>query len=78
MQSLKKLFANNTAQQAGNSRAAVHVEDEEIEMDPEYATKRALTTKVKQQVYCILKFQCLGHGKFFCSCKDFPSLAKIC
>lgn len=49
MQSLKKLFANNTAQQAGSSRTAMHAEDEDIELDPEYAPKRALTTKVRQQ-----------------------------
>lgn len=28
----------------------MHAEDEEIEMDPEYAPKRALTTKVRQQL----------------------------
>lgn len=55
MQSLKKLFANNTAQPADSSRAAMHVEDEDIELDPEYAPKRALTTKVRQHYHCILK-----------------------
>lgn len=48
VQSLKKLFANNTAQQASSSRAHMHAEDEDIELDREYAPKRALTTKVKQ------------------------------
>ena len=49
MQSLKKLFANNTARQSSsssNSKGPVHAEDEDVEMDPEYAPKRALTTKV--------------------------------
>ena len=48
MQSLKKLFASNTAEQAGgsSSKATLYAEDEDIEMDPEYAPKRALTTKV--------------------------------
>ena len=46
MQSLKKLFADNTAQQPNGSRATMHAEDEDIELDPEYAPKRALTTKV--------------------------------
>ncbi|KAL3133984.1 hypothetical protein ABBQ32_008424 [Trebouxia sp. C0010 RCD-2024] len=49
VQSLKKLFASNTAQQAASSsssRGQLHAEDEDVELDPEYAPKRALTTKV--------------------------------
>ena len=68
MQSLKKLFANNTAQQgSSSSRAAMRPEDEDIEMDPEYAPKRALTTKVRQQP----AVSATPSAHIVCTCRSF-------
>ena len=49
VQSLKQMFASNTAQRAdadGTQRQTGFASEEDVEMDPEYAPKRALTTKV--------------------------------
>lgn len=43
------MFASNAAQHAGGSstsKAALPSEDDDLDLDPEYAPKRALTTKV--------------------------------
>ena len=43
------MFASNAAQHAGGSttsKAALPSEDDDLNLDPEYAPKRALTTKV--------------------------------
>ena len=48
------MFASNTAQRAdadGNHRQAGFASEENVEMDPEYAPKRALTTKVQ---FCLI------------------------
>ena len=49
VQSLKQIFASHTAPKAStssNSKPALIAEDDELDLDPEYAPKRALTTKV--------------------------------
>jgi hypothetical protein len=49
VQSLKQMFASHTAPKAStssNSKPALITEDDELDLDPEYAPKRALTTKV--------------------------------
>ncbi|KAL0039926.1 hypothetical protein WJX77_011783 [Trebouxia sp. C0004] len=49
VQSLKQMFASHTATKAStssNSKPALIAEDDELDLDPEYAPKRALTTKV--------------------------------
>ncbi len=49
VQSLKQMFASHTAPKAStssNSKPALIAEDDELDLDPEYAPKRALTTKV--------------------------------
>ena len=49
VQSLKHMFASHTAPKAStssNSKPALIAEDDELDLDPEYAPKRALTTKV--------------------------------
>ena len=67
VQSLKRLLANNAAQQAissssrgGQLHAEDEDEDEDIELDPEYAPKRPLTTKVRQPVWVFLD----NHNRF--------------
>ena len=49
VQSLKQMFASHTAPKAStssNSKPSLIAEEEELDLDPEYAAKRALTTKV--------------------------------
>lgn len=46
VQTLKQMFADHSTPQAGTSRAAAVVEDDEHELDPEYAPKRFHTTQV--------------------------------
>ena len=49
VQSLKQMFASHTAPKAStssNSKPALIAVDDELDLDPEYAPKRALTTKV--------------------------------